>query len=165
MKSTISNIQLTIILWVLLAGMVLLCEIAHGRESFRHDPNIICRQVVVDYTSHPLYGRDCNDLAVVIEQVTGQPWVVTFAAYWMDCHPYDDPVSRCDVNFDGVTDLRDFLILASCRIVYVTPSGGKYHLDWDCRYLTAANRRAILWKDVGKRTVCLECLRRILTTD
>ncbi len=153
------KIKITIVLWVLLLGM------AHGRDSFRHDPNVPCRMVVVDYTSHPLYGRDCNDLTVIIEQVTSRPWVMTFAAYWLDCHPYGDPVSRCDVNFDGVTDLRDFNILASCQIVYVTPSGLKYHLFWDCRYLTDANRRPILLKEIGKRTVCLECLRRILTTD
>jgi hypothetical protein len=137
MKSTIYNLQLTIILWVLLAGMVLVCEIAHGRESFRHDPNVTCRQVVVDYTSHPLYGMDCNELPYWIEKYQGGNWVTEFAGFWLDCHPYGDPIARCDINFDGVTDLKDFALLSKCRCWYKTKTGTKYHRR-GCTYLRSS---------------------------
>jgi hypothetical protein len=68
------------------------------------------------------------------EQDTGGPWIREFSKYWLDCHPYDDPLHRLDVNFDGVTNLKDFALLSACRIYYKTKTGKKYHAC-GCVYL------------------------------
>jgi hypothetical protein len=125
-----------------------------------HDPNVSCWQVIPDYTLHPLYGYDCNSLPYFIDYATGKPWINEFVKYWLDCHPYSDPVSRIDINFDGHTDLKDFALLSTCRMVWVTKTGTKYHTFRDCPYLSKS-RRPLLWVMVdSKYTPCSLCLSR-----
>jgi len=85
-----------------------------------YDPNDrrTCRQWLAanppDYSGHPLYGQiDVVLLKRTIEQTTGKPWIITFAKFWCDCHPPGDPIAALDVDWDGLTDMRDFAILAA----------------------------------------------------
>jgi hypothetical protein len=102
----------------------------------RHDPNIPCRDIIPDYSRHPLYYSDCNSLPYWVEYATKRPWIEEFAKpqNWLSCHPYDDPIARMDVNFDGVTNLKDFAILARFPLYYGTNYGTKYHTR-DCTYI------------------------------
>ena len=113
--------------------LLILVMLAFGSIQ-HHDPNVPCCDIVPDYTAHPLYGSDCNDLPYWIEKSHGGNWLTEFAASWLDCHPYSDPIARLDVNMDGVTNLLDFAMLSKCRIWYKTKTGIKYHRR-GCAYL------------------------------
>jgi len=77
-----------------------------------------CRQYLAanppDYSGHPLYGEiDISLLKRTIEETTGKPWIITFARYWLDCHPLGDPIAKLDVDWDGITGMNDFNILSA----------------------------------------------------
>jgi hypothetical protein len=85
-----------------------------------YEPNSFqpCREYLVanppDYSRHPLYGNlDIAALKAQIEKSTGKPWIIIFARYWCDCHPRGDPVENLDLNWDGKTDIEDFIVLNS----------------------------------------------------
>lgn len=138
---------------VFLSTVVLAVE---PRSSF-HRSKGKCRECAVNYISHPLYGRDCNDLAYIVELSTGKPWILEFSKYWLSCHPKDDPLKYLDVNWDGVTNYEDFVILSRCSIFYKSKSGTRIHVR-GCPYLRDSCI-PVLGCD-GK--MCLSCLKRII---
>lgn len=147
---------------ILLSSVLSVFSVAINKTDIqrihRHDPNIPCRDIVPDYSRHPLYYSDCNSLPYWVEYATKRPWIEEFAKpkNWLSCHPYDDPIARMDVNFDGVTNLKDFAILARFPLFYGTNYGTKYHTR-DCTYIKRSTTAHPLITTAGL-TPCSVCI-------
>lgn len=132
-KSEISTLSIGV--W--LFGFVFLLFAIHScvakGESLRHDPNMDCHDFMAQRASvSPLKYCEPNDLSMLeyyVEAGTGKLWLNEFVKEYLQC-----PNTYFDLNFDGRVDLKDFAVLARCKIWYKTKTGTRYHRR-SCTYL------------------------------